>query len=175
MAAADIQKLDRWLIENDQENNRKMSKLQIKSPINSIDTSKKRIHNEIKTSLCKTCRMSYENTGLTNSKKPCKQCSTFLLNNNINSFETQIEEKQFKCNECEYACNQSEKLKIHMRIHSGDRPYKCNECEYTCNQSGDLKKHMRIHSGDRPYKCNECEYACSSSGNLKNHENTQWR
>lgn len=78
-------------------------------------------------------------------------------------------EKPFKCDECDYACSDSTNLKRHKRKHTGEKPFKCDECDYTCNQKAHLDAHCRIHTGEKPYKCDECDYTCTVGASLAVH------
>ncbi|GES98676.1 zinc finger protein 76 isoform X4 [Rhizophagus clarus] len=93
-----------------------------------------------------------------------------------NTKETKIEEspkpnrlnnKKFKCNVsgCGKAFVRKNKLVIHMRFHTGERPYKCKEpgCGKSFTESYNLTYHTRTHTGERPYKCPEPEPGCEKS------------
>jgi regulatory protein SWI5 len=46
-----------------------------------------------------------------------------------------------------------ENIKSHIQTHLNDRQYKCPDCQKCFVRQHDLKRHAKIHSGDKPYKC----------------------
>ncbi len=61
-------------------------------------------------------------------------------------------------------------LKVHQKIHTGEKAHMCFECEKTCITAEQLKRHQMIPTGEKPYKCSHCNKRFNQSGNLKSHE-----
>ncbi|XP_068212999.1 zinc finger protein 888-like [Palaemon carinicauda] len=84
-------------------------------------------------------------------------------------------EKPYKCNYCEKSFRLHNGLLIHRRIHTGERPYKCDKCNKTFNQMAHLKTHVALHSAERPYECKTCGKTFAIQNYLYNHEKIHQR
>ncbi|XP_038055654.1 histone-lysine N-methyltransferase PRDM9-like [Patiria miniata] len=73
------------------------------------------------------------------------------------------------CSQCDKSFTRSGSLRMHMRIHAGERPYACSHCDKSFTHSAHLRGHMRIHAGERPYTCSHCDQSFTQSGHLRMH------
>nr|CAD7595521.1 unnamed protein product [Timema genevievae] len=75
----------------------------------------------------------------------------------------------FSCQMCKKPFITKQKLAVHMREHTGERPFRCNICGKVLSSKMGKKNHIRIHTGERPYKCNLCELALKTHAQLYSH------
>ncbi|XP_033826116.1 zinc finger protein 335-like [Periophthalmus magnuspinnatus] len=79
-------------------------------------------------------------------------------------------ENKFKCEFCEYTCDNKKMLLNHQLSHTNDRPFKCDYCKYATAKEEFLVSHMAIkHTGEKPFSCSMCHFMTKHRKNLRLH------
>eukprot|EP00063_Salmo_salar_P063808 XP_014038643.1 PREDICTED: zinc finger protein 519-like [Salmo salar] len=81
-----------------------------------------------------------------------------------------IIDKMSESTDCGKSYSRSDSLKVHQRIHSGEKPFGCDQCGRSFTLLQNLKSHQRIHAGEKPYGCDQCGKSFSRPSNLKSHQ-----
>uniref|UniRef100_A0A9J8D521 C2H2-type domain-containing protein n=1 Tax=Cyprinus carpio carpio TaxID=630221 RepID=A0A9J8D521_CYPCA len=83
----------------------------------------------------------------------------------------QEQNKPHQCSHCGKRFHKQAKLRIHLRVHTGEKPFQCSQCGKYFSQAVNLRKHHRTHhTEERPYHCTLCDRRFSLSFSLIKHQ-----
>ncbi|XP_067410017.1 LOW QUALITY PROTEIN: zinc finger protein 335 [Emydura macquarii macquarii] len=81
-----------------------------------------------------------------------------------------IANRRFKCEFCDYVCEDKKILLNHQLSHMNDKPYKCSFCKYSTFREDFLVSHMAVkHTGGKPFACEYCHFTTKHKKNLRLH------
>ncbi|XP_069808256.1 zinc finger protein 335 isoform X2 [Dendropsophus ebraccatus] len=81
-----------------------------------------------------------------------------------------VEENRYKCEFCEYMCDDRKQLLNHQLTHMNDKPFKCNQCKYHTFRQDFLLTHQATkHLAGKPFACDYCHFTTKHKKNLRLH------
>ncbi|XP_021422787.2 zinc finger protein 335 isoform X1 [Oncorhynchus mykiss] len=81
-----------------------------------------------------------------------------------------VDNSRFKCEFCDYDCDNKKLLLNHQLSHANDRPFKCDYCKYSTSKEDFLVSHLAIkHTGEKPFSCEMCHFMTKHRKNLRLH------
>lgn len=106
-----------------------------------------------------------------NSSVECNMCGKMLSSKDKLRFHlrTHTGYKPHECVICSKRFIRKEQLKEHERVHTGERPFTCQHCGKGFTQRSPLKIHVRLHTGEKPYVCDLCNKGFISKGMRDTH------
>ncbi|XP_045781514.1 zinc finger protein 845-like [Maniola jurtina] len=80
-------------------------------------------------------------------------------------------EKTDKCSYCDYRASNAEQVKIHERLHTGEKPFVCKTCSAGFHRKSSYLQHVAIHLPEKTVQCDQCPARFKSVTLMRIHKN----
>ncbi|XP_077978574.1 uncharacterized protein LOC144434011 [Glandiceps talaboti] len=144
-----------------------------------------KFHSSEKLFVCKECGTGFHTstnlkTHMANHKRTtlkfvflCEACNTsfkhahYLKEHMVRHHK--VKQPIHMCHECGQWFFEISELRIHVKIHTNDRPFECQLCGKGFRECDNLKTHMRTHAKIQTFPCQECNTCYTGSDYLRTH------
>ncbi|XP_015230495.1 PREDICTED: zinc finger protein 271-like [Cyprinodon variegatus] len=100
----------------------------------------------------------------------CPQCSKVFRYNSYLKIHMQQHTDRYVCSICGHRSTSSSNLKVHVRMHSGEKPFSCSVCDKKYSNKASMLSHMSVHDAERKYNCDKCKKSFAWFTELKYHQ-----